>query len=194
MDEISTKNRPKTTITENIGLLNLKKQYSSISTKDMIDSFSSTHEEKLLKDGKKKSNKKATPKVKLAVKNKSYKYRGLGVSKGVAEGILVLSAKTAEEVETSEKMILLCETTSPMDFYGMAKSSALVVGEGAFGSHAAIVARQLGIPAIVGFTNNYSYELGKGGKEFILEGIRFREGDTIHVDGTIGEFSIRRVV
>ncbi|KZM69037.1 PEP/pyruvate-binding domain-containing protein [Nocardia terpenica] len=74
---------------------------------------------------------------------------GIAAAGGVATGRIV---RAAEEVlaHAGEPVVLLRPTTEPEDFVGMANSAGIVTLEGGFGSHAAVVARELGRPAVVG--------------------------------------------
>ncbi|MFF0494495.1 PEP/pyruvate-binding domain-containing protein [Nocardia sp. NPDC004068] len=74
---------------------------------------------------------------------------GIGAASGVATGTVV---RTVAEVldRIGEPTVLLRPTTEPEDFLGMAQSAGIITLEGGFGSHAAVVARELGRPAVVG--------------------------------------------
>lgn len=74
---------------------------------------------------------------------------GVPASTGVATGVLVTQPHEVLE-RLDECPILLRPTTEPDDFVGMLHSAAIVTLEGGSGSHAAVVARELGKPAVVG--------------------------------------------
>lgn len=75
--------------------------------------------------------------------------KGIGASSGVATGRVVTTAEEALSA-SDEGAVLLRPTTEPEDFLGMAYAVAVVTLEGGSGSHAAVVARELGTPAVVG--------------------------------------------
>jgi phosphohistidine swiveling domain-containing protein len=99
---------------------------------------------------------------------------GLGVSPGIAEGVArVVTDPGFADVEPGE--ILVSPTTDPSWSSIMFISVALVVDIGGFLSHAAIVARELGIPCVVN----------------TIHGSRtIRTGDRLRVDGTAGTVEI----
>ena len=99
---------------------------------------------------------------------------GVGVSSGVVEGtVRVVTDPTFAEVEQDE--ILVTPTTDPSWASIMFMSSALVVDIGGPLSHAAVVARELGVPCVVN-TRSGSRTL--------------RTGDRVRVDGTAGTVEI----
>jgi pyruvate,water dikinase len=102
------------------------------------------------------------------------KISGLGVSPGVIEGIArVVEDPAFTEVETGE--VLVARTTDPSWSSIMFVSAALVVDIGGALSHAAVVARELGIPCVVN-TRNGTRAL--------------RTGDRVRVDGISGTVEI----
>ncbi len=79
-------------------------------------------------------------------------------------------------------MILVRAETSPDDVRGMAKAAGILTSRGGLTSHAAVVARGWGIPAVVGTT---SVEVGEN--SVVIAGRRFSVGETITIDGGTGE-------
>jgi pyruvate,orthophosphate dikinase len=76
---------------------------------------------------------------------------GIGASPGVASGIVVRSVPEALQlVEKGERVVLVRPETTPNDLAGMKVASAIVTEQGGFTCHAAIVARELRIPCVVG--------------------------------------------
>ncbi len=76
---------------------------------------------------------------------------GLGASPGIASGEIVLSADDAvAAADTGRHVILVRAETSPDDVHGMAKSAGILTARGGLASHAAVVARGWGLPAVVG--------------------------------------------
>lgn len=106
--------------------------------------------------------------------------KGLGASPGRAVGRVVLTSDAAADADTD--VILVRPETSPEDVAGMSASVGLLTTKGGLVSHAAVVARGWGIPAVVG-----AHELS-----FSAQGLTdstgniIREGDIITIDGTTG--------
>jgi pyruvate,water dikinase len=99
---------------------------------------------------------------------------GIGVSSGIVEGVArVVEDPAEDEVEPGE--ILVAPFTDPGWSSVMFISAALVVDIGGALSHAAIVARELGIPCVV--------NTGHGSRAI-------RSGDRLRVDGTAGTVEI----
>ncbi len=110
---------------------------------------------------------------------------GLNASPGAAHGQVVFTADEAAELADSRHPVILVRPeTSPDDFHGMAVSAAILTARGGATSHAAIVARQLGIPAVVGCD---ALRLDLESKQFTAHGVTVKAGDVITVDGTDGE-------
>ena len=109
---------------------------------------------------------------------------GLNASPGAAVGIAVFDADEADRRgRNGEDVILVRPETSPDDFHGMAASQGILTARGGATSHAAIVARQLGLPAVVG-SEGISIDLES--RSFEVDGVTIAEGDLITVDGTSG--------
>lgn len=107
---------------------------------------------------------------------------GLGASPGIASGEVVLDAVEAvRRAEQGRAVILVRPETSPSDVEGMSRATGLLTARGGLASHAAVVARGWGIPAVVGLE---ALELEASG--FRLGGQRIGLGDTISLDGTTG--------
>ncbi len=111
--------------------------------------------------------------------------RGLAASPGAAAGQAVF---TAEEAVTwarqGKKVILVREETSPDDIHGMSASQGILTATGGMTSHAAVVGRQMGKPAVVGCGN---IKPDEEQKFFTVGKTRYKEGDWISIDGTLGE-------
>jgi pyruvate,orthophosphate dikinase len=108
---------------------------------------------------------------------------GLGASPGRVSGRAVFSAEEAAEDETEEPIILVRPDTSPEDVAGMAASVGVLTGTGGLVSHAAVVARGWGIPAVVGAAALRIDEHGGT----VEGGARIAPGDVITIDGSTGE-------
>jgi pyruvate,orthophosphate dikinase len=108
---------------------------------------------------------------------------GLGASPGLASGAIATSPEAAVRMaEAGDAVILVRSETSPDDVHGMAKAAGILTARGGLASHAAVVARGWGIPAVVGAT---AVELGDG--EVRIGDRTLREGDVISIDGSTGE-------
>ena len=109
---------------------------------------------------------------------------GLNASPGAAVGKAVFDADEADRRgRAGEHVILVRPETSPDDFHGMAASQAILTARGGATSHAAIVARQLGLPAVVG---SEGIIIDLESRSFEVGGVTIREGDLITIDGTAG--------
>jgi pyruvate,orthophosphate dikinase len=108
---------------------------------------------------------------------------GLPASPGVASGEIATSAAAAEAAAREGRtMILVRAETSPEDVGGMAKSAGVLTARGGLASHAAVVARGWGIPAVVGAASVEPSDSGVS-----IGGRWFDAGDEISIDGSSGE-------
>lgn len=112
--------------------------------------------------------------------------RGLPASPGASSGPLVFSPDAAEALaQRNGAAILALIETSPEDIRGMHAAKGVLTVRGGMTSHAAVVARGLGKPCIVG-----AKDLNLDRREGVLTaagGRTFREGDIVTVDGTTGQ-------
>jgi pyruvate, orthophosphate dikinase len=111
---------------------------------------------------------------------------GLNVSPGAASGMLAFDADTAERWALKDKkaVIMVRPETKPDDVHGMLAARGILTSRGGRTSHAALVARQFGKPAVVGVT---AMEVDAEARHFSIGGRTFREGDFVSVDGTTGD-------
>ena len=79
--------------------------------------------------------------------------RGLGASPGVAVGRVATTADSAARMAAEGSVILVRPATSPLDMHGLAAAAGVVTARGGPASHAAVVARAMGKPAVVGATD-----------------------------------------
>ncbi|HET7027405.1 MAG TPA: pyruvate, phosphate dikinase [Candidatus Limnocylindrales bacterium] len=108
---------------------------------------------------------------------------GLAASPGVASGPIATSAAGAiASTEAGRPPILVRAETSPEDVPGMARAAGVLTARGGLASHAAVVARGWGIPAVVGASG---LEVRDGSVS--LGGRTFRAGDVLTIDGATGE-------
>ncbi len=107
---------------------------------------------------------------------------GLAASPGAAVGAAVFDATRAEEAaERGERVILVRSETSPEDVHGMIAAQGILTARGGLVSHAAVVARGWGKPAVVGADS-----VRISGDSFTADGVTVREGDMISIDGSTG--------
>lgn len=112
--------------------------------------------------------------------------KGLNVSPGAAVGIVAFDADTAERwaKEEGKKVIMVRPETKPDDVHGMLAAEGILTSRGGRTSHAALVARQFGKPAVVGV---HELELDLISRRMsVNEDLVVEEGDWISLDGTQG--------
>ena len=110
---------------------------------------------------------------------------GLPASPGAATGRIVFNAADAEAwVGRDEKVILVRKETSPEDIGGMHVSEGILTTRGGMTSHAAVVARGMGIPCVSGAGD---LRVDTEAKILVALGEKLGEGDVITVDGSSGE-------
>ncbi len=109
---------------------------------------------------------------------------GLPASPGAAQGVAVFSPDEAEEMaKLGHKVILVRRETSPDDFHGMVAAEAILTQRGGMTSHAAVVARGMGKPCIVGAG---TLAIDYGHNEFSVDGTTIPKGEWLTLDGTTG--------
>jgi pyruvate,orthophosphate dikinase len=111
--------------------------------------------------------------------------RGLPASPGVASGPIVTDPEAAirsADAGSGRRAILVRAETSPEDVHGMAAAAGILTSRGGLASHAAVVARGWGIPAVVGAT-----ELEVAAGRISVGRQTFAAGDDITIDGSTGE-------
>src|SRR5205823_6755391 len=114
--------------------------------------------------------------------------RGLNASPGAASGKVVFDSDTAEALgKAGESVILVRWETTPDDIHGMIASKGILTAHGGMTSHAAVVARGMGIPCIAGCEG---LSVDVDAKTATLGGRELGEGDTITIDGSSGRVMI----
>ncbi|WP_230426390.1 putative PEP-binding protein [Paragemmobacter aquarius] len=112
--------------------------------------------------------------------------KGIAASPGAATGRIVFSSAAAQaSAARGEPCVLVRRETAPEDIRGMHSAIGVLTERGGMTSHAAVIARGLGLPCIVGAS-----EMKLDGKEKTLtaqDGRVLREGDVITLDGSTGE-------
>jgi len=117
---------------------------------------------------------------------------GLNVSPGAAIGVVVLGADLAEEwAKDGKDVIMVRPETKPDDVHGMLAAKGILTSRGGRTSHAALVARQFGKPAVVGVS---ALEIDMGKREISVNGTTIKEGDYISIDGTAGEVYLGQLI
>ncbi|MFL6291954.1 MAG: pyruvate, phosphate dikinase [Thermoanaerobaculia bacterium] len=115
--------------------------------------------------------------------------RGLPAGPGAACGRIALTAERAAEMAVSGgpsggPVLLVRAETSPEDVVGMHASAGILTARGGMTSHAAVVARGMGKPCVVGAGE---IEVDEHAGEVRAHGLVLREGDQLSIDGTAGE-------
>jgi len=111
----------------------------------------------------------------------------LGASPGAAVGKIVFTADDAVEWAKKAPVVLVRKETVPDDIHGMEVAKGILTARGGATSHAAVVARGMGIPCVVGAEKLHVDEHKKqltaevGGKTVVL-----KEGDWVSLDGATG--------
>ncbi|HEX9123050.1 MAG TPA: pyruvate, phosphate dikinase [Actinomycetota bacterium] len=109
---------------------------------------------------------------------------GLNASPGAATGKVVFSADEAQQwAERDEKVILVRRETTPDDYHGMVASQGILTSAGGTNSHAAVVARGEGIPAVCGADQ---IKIDLSSRAFSANGTIVKEGDVVTIDGFTG--------
>ncbi|MGO4569037.1 pyruvate, phosphate dikinase [Rhizobium sp. 2YAF20] len=110
---------------------------------------------------------------------------GLPASPGAATGEIVFTAEEAVIAnDEGRKVILLRIETSPEDIHGMHAAEGILTTRGGMTSHAAVVARGMGIPCVVGAG---TMRIDLRGERLIGIGATLKKGDIITIDGSAGQ-------
>jgi pyruvate, orthophosphate dikinase len=112
--------------------------------------------------------------------------KGVNASPGAAVGQVYFDADTSEKMakEEGQNVIMVRPFTKPDDVHGMLAAKGILTSEGGATSHAAVVARQFGVPCVVGAS---AIRLDLDKRQFESNGVVVKEGAWISVDGTSGE-------
>ena len=111
--------------------------------------------------------------------------KGISASPGAVSGIAIFDADTAEELanEGQQEIILVRPQTKPEDIHGLYAASGVLTQFGGKTSHAAVVARGMGKPAVVGAQD---IEIDEENRELRVGDTVIREGSYITIDGSTG--------
>jgi len=110
--------------------------------------------------------------------------RGLNASPGAATGAAVFDADAAVNASGGRPVILVRRETSAEDVHGIIAAAAVLTARGGITSHAAVVTRGLGKPAVVGCAE---LRIDTARRRMSVNGTQIAEGDLISVDGFTGE-------
>ncbi|MBL6982968.1 MAG: pyruvate, phosphate dikinase [Anaerolineales bacterium] len=129
---------------------------------------------------------------KKAQETGSFLVSGVNASPGAAVGRVYFDADTAEEKskEDGQDVIMVRPFTKPDDVHGMLAAKGILTTEGGATSHAAVVARQFGIPCVVGAS---AARINLETRTLTVGDLVVKEGDWISVDGTSGESFLGRI-
>jgi len=118
--------------------------------------------------------------------------QGLNVSPGAGVGVVAFDADTAETWarEEGKAVIMVRPETRPDDVHGMLAAEGIVTSRGGRTSHAALVARQFGKPAVVGVE---SLDIDLDAREAKVGKLTIREGDAISIDGLRGDIYLGEI-
>jgi pyruvate,orthophosphate dikinase len=118
--------------------------------------------------------------------------KGVNASPGAAVGQAYFDADTAEKMakEGKQDTIMVRPFTKPDDVHGMIASKGVLTSEGGATSHAAVVARQFGIPCVVG-ASSITVDLER--RVMTVDNKVVKEGDWISVDGTTGQVFVGKM-
>ena len=116
---------------------------------------------------------------------------GLPASPGAGSGRIVFDADDAERLGSSgEKVILVRNETTPDDIHGVLAAQGILTSRGGMTSHAAVVARHMGKPAVCGCE---AIKINYEEKKMFIGTLEYKEGDHITIDGSTGRV-IRGIV
>jgi pyruvate,orthophosphate dikinase len=122
---------------------------------------------------------------KLAAQTGRLLTKGLNASPGAAVGAAVFNADRAVEwAKAGRAVILVRPETTPDDVHGMLVAKGILTQHGGATSHAAVVARGIGLPCVSG-CEGITVDLDT--QQFKANGIAVIQGETISIDGTTGE-------
>ncbi|WP_216587402.1 pyruvate, phosphate dikinase [Streptomyces brasiliscabiei] len=115
--------------------------------------------------------------------------RGVGACPGVAVGLVATTPERAVRLARDAPVVLVRPETSPHDMHGIAVAAGVVTARGGPASHAAVVARALGKPAVVG-ARGLGFD--SGADAVTAGGLRLDDGTLVTIDGTSGEVVLGR--
>ncbi len=128
----------------------------------------------------------------LARKEGNLYATGVNASPGAAVGRVYFDADTAERMakEEHQDVIMVRPFTKPDDVHGMLAAKGILTSEGGATSHAAVVARQFGVPCVVGAA---MIRIDLENRQMSVDGKVVKEGEWVSVDGTSGEVFLGKI-
>jgi pyruvate,orthophosphate dikinase len=164
---------------------------------DMANSGLITKEEAVMRVEPEQVDQMLHPQFDKAVKDAARKEgrlfgSGVNASPGAAVGQIYFDADLTEKMAKEEKqdVIMVRPFTKPDDVHGMLAAKGILTSEGGATSHAAVVARQFGVPCIVGAS---MVEIDMAKREMKANGKVVKEGEWISLDGATGEAFIGKL-
>ncbi len=127
-----------------------------------------------------------------AEKDGTFFSKGVNASPGAAVGQVYFDADKAEKMAKEDKQdtIMVRPFTKPDDVHGMIASKGVLTSEGGATSHAAVVARQFGIPCVVGAS---AIKIDLERRVMTVGETVVKEGDWVSVDGNTGKVFIGKI-
>lgn len=117
--------------------------------------------------------------------------KGIAASPGAATGKVVFNVDKVEELKRrGEKLVLVREETKADDVPAFFQSNGILTSRGGKTSHAAVVARGMGKPCIVGCSK---IMIDYGNNKFTVDNVSVKEGDIITIDGSTGTVYVGEV-
>jgi pyruvate, orthophosphate dikinase len=150
---------------------------------DLADAGAIGRHEALLRVSPQQLRHARTPRI-VPVDEADVLTRGLGACPGVAAGRVATTADSAARMAAHGPVILVRPQTSPLDLHGLAAAAGVVTARGGPASHAAVVARAMGKPAVVGAAD---LAVDVAAAAVRARGHTVPEGTLVTIDGTGGE-------
>ncbi len=117
--------------------------------------------------------------------------KGIPASPGAASGIVIFDVKRAVSIgENGTRVILVREETKPEDVPAFFSSTGILTSRGGKTSHAAVVARGMGKPCIVGCSD---IKIDYSAKQLLIGDKDIGEGETLTIDGSTGNVYIGEI-
>jgi pyruvate, orthophosphate dikinase len=160
---------------------------------DMANEGLISKEEAVLRVGPEAVDALLHPQFDLSAKQAgTFLTKGVNASPGAAVGQAYFDADLAEKMakEHGQDVIMVRPFTKPDDVHGMIAAHGVLTSEGGATSHAAVVARQFGIPCVVGAS---AIKINMEARTFTMGDTVVKEGDWVSIDGTTGEVFLGKI-
>ncbi len=116
---------------------------------------------------------------------------GVNASPGAAVGVAAFDADLAEKWgKAGRAVIMVRPETKPDDVHGMLASKGILTSRGGATSHAAVVARQFGVPCVAGAE---ALNIDVKNRIMRVKGLEIHEGDVLSIDGGTGEVFLNEI-